>query len=220
MTFFVLGFKDILREMQYENPTTEVELEINTHCIEDIHHWEWFLSDLERLGFSHKSWGEREADVFKQLWSDRSYVVRDLVYSTIAHVKHGGNAMVALAVIEYLEAAFGVFINCFKPIVKRSGVYDELQYFGRLHVEEEETHTRGAWIEGRRTDTSGSITTIQLKENELETISRVVKEISEKLFMVFQFWFEEKDVYTRTAGFDILNQASDSYRHTKVVSHS
>lgn len=57
MTFFVLGFRDILESMRIKNPKTAVEKMLNTHCEEDSEHWRWFIDDLDTLGMNIEDWG-------------------------------------------------------------------------------------------------------------------------------------------------------------------
>ena len=43
MSYFVLGFRDILELVKYTNPQSDLEKAINHHCEEDSEHWKWFL---------------------------------------------------------------------------------------------------------------------------------------------------------------------------------
>ena len=55
MSYFVLGFRDILELAKRPNPKTELDFSINVHCEEDKEHWKWFLGDIQKLGYLNMS---------------------------------------------------------------------------------------------------------------------------------------------------------------------
>jgi hypothetical protein len=102
MSFFVLGFRDILRYLEYKTPQNEIEMMINTHCQEDSFHWKWFLSDMEKLGFGLHSWGSSVTDLLDKMWSDEDIPMRDMVYETFILINHHNNPKLSLNISKYL----------------------------------------------------------------------------------------------------------------------
>ncbi|MDH5325298.1 MAG: hypothetical protein OEZ68_20055 [Gammaproteobacteria bacterium] len=197
MLFFVLGFKDILESMSVSEPGTYLELEVNTHCLEDMDHWKWYLEDLGRLGFSEKSWGPSSFSIIENIWSSKSFVVRDLVYTTIYHVKRHNNPLISLVTIEMLEAAFGVFIDSMKDQLQHSGLYNRLQYFGKLHVDKELAHSRGAWVNGERIFPNENFKKSELDNVTCALLEDVVDDIAGKMLDVFNYWFHSRHDFVR-----------------------
>ena len=196
MLFFVLGFKDILTHMKIASPQTVWEHMINQHCEEDSNHWLWYLRDLEKLGFEQKSWGETTSDIFKTLWSDQNQSTRDMVYLSIHHIRKTENPLIKLSIIETLEAAFGVFIDCMNQPTQAHQVYNELEYFGKLHNDKEHDHSLGNWIDGHQENT-------ELSEQKLDVESRhqalaTVTILFDQFEKIFQTWFEQRTAYPRT----------------------
>jgi len=197
MLFFVLGFKDMLSAMHVSNPKTEIDLEINTHCDEDLDHWKWYLRDLESLGFIPQSWGSRMSDMFKQIWGDESYEVRNLVYTIVHQVKKFNNPLMSLIMIEYLEAAFAVFIRHMLVPIKQLGYFEQLEYFGKVHVEKEAAHSRGSWVDGHRSEPTSKFKQHQLDEKTLLQAEVIIDDISQKMLNVFNYWYSARNGFVR-----------------------
>lgn len=197
MLFFVLGFRDMLRVMKVSSPKSDMDYEINTHCDEDLDHWKWYLRDLERLGFISQSWGGRVSDIFRQIWGDASFEVRNIVYSIITEVKSRNNPTMSLILIEYLEAAFGVFVRYMMVPIHQSGYYDELQYFGILHVEKEANHSRGAWIDGQRSLPAQSLSLSDLDDGFSSDAEAVIDRTSAQMLRVFDYWYASRKDFVR-----------------------
>jgi len=197
MLFFVLGFKDILHTMRIEDPKTPIDFEINTHCEEDLDHWKWYLSDLEVLGFLPKSWGGSMADIFTKIWGNESIAARNLVYTTLYYIKKHNNPLISLAIIEVLEAAFGVFIRHMTVPINRAGVYEKLEYFGKTHIDKENAHARGAWTNGTRSDSSGSFQYHLLDEATYQIAEDIVDNIVSEFKAVFDYWYSARKEFVR-----------------------
>jgi len=199
MLFFVLGFKDILSAMHVSNPQTETDIEINKHCQEDLNHWKWYLRDLESLGFIPQSWGTRMSDMFQQIWGDESFEVRQLVYTVIHQVKKHNNPLMSLIIIEYLEAAFAVFIQHMLVPINKLGYYEQLEYFGKIHVEKEMAHSRGSWVEGQRSEPASGFKKHIIDDATLQQAIIVIDEISVQMQNVFNHWFSARKDFVRFA---------------------
>lgn len=153
MTFFVLGFKDILEASRVANPQTSLDDDINTHCEEDSEHWLWFLQDLEhlaKLGLEASFSSKDSSALLQAVWSEDTYRVRSHTYRVVSHVINAKSTEEKLIIIDCLEAAFSVFINGLNQLTQRSGLYRKLRYFGEEHHVDEASHTLGSWVEGER----------------------------------------------------------------------
>lgn len=151
MTFFVLGFRDILESMKIDNPQSDVDKTLNIHCEEDSEHWRWFIEDLNKLGMQTQYWGGNVSAILHHIWSPDHYIVRDLVYRVIHHVHSSRSTNEKLIIVECLEAAFAAFIENLNPLTKKIGMYQKLRYFGEHHYEKEADHAAGSWIDEDKT---------------------------------------------------------------------
>ncbi len=203
MLFFVLGFKDILNVMSTPNPKTEIEIELNIHCEEDLDHWKWYLQDLETMGFIPESWGGSMNNMFQQIWGDKNSDVRNFVYTIIHHVKKHNNPLISMVMIEYLEAAFAVFIRHIRVPINKMGLYEKLSYFGKIHVEKEESHSHGSWVDGQRSQTSGQINHT-LDDSTFRQANLLLDELSVKMLQVFDTWYTTRNEFSRFMPQEVL----------------
>jgi hypothetical protein len=147
MSFFVLGFRDLLEYMRVPFPSNPAEFMLNEHCSEDSDHWLWFLQDLETLQLPSQAWGgEHVSKKLQLVWSPQNAAVRRQVYDIIVMINNCKNAQEKLVIIECLEAAFAAFIESLNVLTKRLGVYQKLVYFGEKHYDKESEHTMGSWL--------------------------------------------------------------------------
>ncbi len=147
MTFFVLGFRDLLEYLRVPFPSNSAEFMLNEHCSEDSDHWLWFLQDLETLQLSQQAWGgNRVSDTLKLIWSPQNAAVRRQVYDIVVMISNCKNAQEKLVIVECLEAAFAAFIESLNVLTKRLGTYHKLVYFGEHHYDKEAEHTMGSWL--------------------------------------------------------------------------
>lgn len=148
MTFFVLGFRDLLEYLRIPFPSNSVEHMLNEHCSEDGDHWLWFLQDLEKLQLSAQAWGgPRVADALELIWSPQSAAIRRQIYDIVIMINNCKSAQEKLVIVECLEAAFAAFIENLNVLTKRMGVYHQLVYFGEHHYDKESEHTMGSWLD-------------------------------------------------------------------------
>ncbi len=159
MTYFVLGFRDILALAKRERSVSEsvsdldeLDLAINTHCEEDREHWKWFLSDIEKLGYLNTT---PEKFLFR-IWSDEEQMPRRMIYHITHLIQSETDSRLILVMIECLEAAFAVFIESLKPQLVKRGFYEKLTYFGQKHDLGEQSHAMGSWIEDQAAGEKGS----------------------------------------------------------------
>ena len=185
MTFFVMGFRDILEIIRVESPKSELDRQINHHCDEDSHHWLLFLEDLKTLNMDIEYWGGSIQSVLKTLWSDDSFCVRKLLYQVVTHIQSTTSSEEKLLVLECLEAAFAAFIMNMNILTRNNGDYIHLKYLGQQHFEEESDHDMGNWIEGDKTSEQEKSITVNIRERFMHYI---VDDIFDGFNEVFTFW--------------------------------
>ncbi|RYY02059.1 MAG: hypothetical protein EOO53_15155 [Gammaproteobacteria bacterium] len=189
MTFFILGFRDILEEARIKNPKSDVELALNAHCDEDSGHWLWFIEDLKTLNMDVNYWGGDMSSILKMLWSPESYPVRELVYRITNHIRTSKTAEEKMIIVDCMESTFSVFINSLNVITHRNGFYNKLKFFGSEHFDAESNHASGNWLEGEKQhdDDHSHYSNIQLFR--LSHMSFVIDDIFNGFDQVFNYWY-------------------------------
>lgn len=148
MTFFVLGFRDLLEYLRVPFPSNPVEFMLNEHCSEDSDHWLWFLQDLEKLQLPVQAWGGQHiANALELIWAPQSAAIRRQIYDIVVMINNCKSAQEKLVIVECLEAAFAAFIENLNVLTKRMGIYQQLVYFGEHHYDKEAEHTMGSWLD-------------------------------------------------------------------------
>lgn len=193
MTFFVLGFRDILSYLKRKSPKDVWDHAINVHCEEDANHWLWFIEDLQKIGVDETDWGKNFSSLLTQTWSENGYAARDMVYTLIHFAKTNNDPFVNLALIESLEAAFAVFINVLMPTIEKNGWQNELRYFGSRHHEDESNHALGTWVGDTSIDTN--LHNVQLTDRQRDEATIILRETFVKFHILFESWYNQKDSF-------------------------
>ena len=186
MSFFVLGFRDLLEYLRVPFPGNSAEFMLNEHCTEDSDHWLWFLQDLETLQLNAQAWGgENISNKLELIWSPQNAAVRRQVYDIIVMISNCKNAQEKLVIIECLEAAFAAFIENLNVLTKRLGVYQKLVYFGEQHYNKESEHAMGSWLN------TGETKKTKTKSQQAEELIRssVMVQMVEDIFNGFDSMF-------------------------------
>lgn len=197
MLYFILGFKDILENLEYANPQNQYEQMVNQHCAEDKDHWRWYLQDLKTLGFTEESWGPDLFAKAENLWSADHKPTRDLVYLCIYLIKKFRSAKASLIIIECLEATFGVFMTTLQKRISNSPAYSELYFFGQTHHHQETNHSIGHWIEDGESETRSALRVedIQFSVEEQQELATAIQLIFEQFELVFESWFASRNIF-------------------------
>jgi hypothetical protein len=193
MTFFVLGFRDVLSYIKRTNPKDFWDHSINTHCEEDANHWQWFIEDLQKIGVKETVWGNDFSELLTTTWSETGYASRDMIYTLVHYAKVNSDPFVNLAMIESLEAAFAVFINALMPQIENRGWQNDLRYFGSRHHEDESNHALGSWV--GETAIDNNLKNILLNDIQKTQAEFIVKETFRKFHTVFESWYGQKDKF-------------------------
>ncbi|RYF97632.1 MAG: hypothetical protein EOO07_39345 [Chitinophagaceae bacterium] len=185
MAFFVLGFKDMLKNLQVQNPKNSVDNMLNHHCQEDSDHWQWFLEDLKTLKLGIDKWGGDIGSALGLIWSDFDFPVRNQVYRVMHYLFQCRSTHEKLILVECLEAAFAAFVINLNHLTQRSGQFDSLKYFGRHHFEEESSHAMGSWLSDGGKLPVASDSSYQIRA---DTMLAMVDDIFAGFNQVFSIW--------------------------------
>jgi hypothetical protein len=129
MTFFVLGFKDLMGMIRFDEPKGRFEEAVNKQCEEDSQNWKWFLEDLAIL---NQRWlKENSINVITEIWDDENIEVRKTQYIITSYFLQITNASARMLILEVLEICFAYFTSKLKTILIEEGLYNTLNYFGR-----------------------------------------------------------------------------------------
>lgn len=136
---FILGFTDLCKYAFCQEPTSsKVQLILNQHAYEDANHWQWFLEDMESLGFNYQL---EMNDALFFLWHEETKTSRLVTYELYKYIAES-TEIEKLIILESIEGVANIFLSSTKQVT------DELQlttdkkykYFGGLHVEAEQDH--------------------------------------------------------------------------------
>lgn len=188
MLFFIMGFKDLLSSIHIENPKTKLEHIISTHCEEDLHHWKWYISDLQSLGYSNL--GNDLMEFSSNLWSEEKKSARELIYKSFNYHYNRPSLVTDFILIEVMEATFGAFSESMKKCVMSGGAFSRLDFFGEVHHHAEENHTSGTWIDGESIDSS--ISSIALDSKEKDFAANMVLDLFSHFEEMFSMWHSSR----------------------------
>lgn len=186
MTFFVLGFRDILETLRIENPQSDADRQLNQHIEEDSEHWQWFIQDLEKLDLSNSAFTGSLSDILSSIWKNDTFAVRNQVYQVIHRIQLCETTEEKLLVVECLEAAFAAFIDNFSVVIKALGLYTELTYFGQRHYEDEAGHQAGSWLDDDHHHAVDEAMTVDIARTPF--MRETIQSIFEGFHRVFNVW--------------------------------
>ncbi|MCT4643094.1 MAG: hypothetical protein N4A33_12455 [Bacteriovoracaceae bacterium] len=192
MMFFIMGFKDLLSQIEIENPKTKLEFIISNHCKEDLGHWVWYIEDLKQLGFD--TWSKDLLNFSADLWSDNTKEARELIYKSFSYFYSKPSLINDLVLIEVMEATFGAFITPMEKCVKEAGSFNQLKFFGHIHHHAEENHSTGSWIEEGHL--GSDIKEFEMSLMEKQFASRMIYDLFEGFSKMFFMWYENREKYT------------------------
>lgn len=195
MAHFILTFGDINKYMlRYETAETLHHSMVNTHTLEDDHHWPWYLEDLAKLGFDVEAKG---SDWMRFLWGEETKVNRILTYR-LAPLIASANSLERLVIIEAIEETGNVLFTEIEKLsrVLSSRLGAELRYCGEFHFSRESGHTVG--IDHRE------LASVTLEAAARERGMRLVDQV----FDLFEAWTHELLRYAVAHPVDVSCQTS------------
>lgn len=166
---FVMSFADLCAEVLRSEPAQDAyQRLVNVHLSEDENHWQWFLSDLGKLGLARPL---TLAESLRLLWSPETLPTRMLTYE-ICRLGLHADSLRKLALLHVVEAAFQVTIAAIADVAaafeRERGV--RLDYLGPSHKASEDAHTVG------RPEVHAEIADIQLGEDRYVEFRELTRE--------------------------------------------
>lgn len=181
---FIMSFGDLNKYVFREKEAvTKAALIINKHTLEDDHHWPWFVTDLEKLGFNQNM---SFTQVLRFLWSEQTKVSRQLSYFLSAYTLQADPIMKLIA-IEAIEATGNVLFSRTAKIASEltAVTKQDYIYFGEFHFNLETGHAMGEH-EGEEYLEQIELTDVQRQE---------AYEMVKKIFSIFTDWTNELLTY-------------------------
>lgn len=184
---FIMSFADLNKYALRQEPTNDkIQKILNQHTYEDDFHWQWFLEDLQKLGFNHNL---QFNDSLRLLWSEETKTSRLLSYQLYQYIAQS-EPIEKLIVLEAIEATSDVLVSVTKLVT------DELQlttnhnyrYFGECHFDAEKDHNAYSY------DVNQFIATIYISE---KTRQRSI-ELIDRVFDLFAQWTHDLLAYAQS----------------------
>jgi hypothetical protein len=177
---FIMGFSDLCKYYLRQEPTNDkVQMILNQHTYEDDFHWQWFIKDLEKLGFNCSF---ALNDVIQFLWGDQTKLSRLLTYELQNLIVHA-EAVDKLIIMETMESAADVMLSTTKQITEELKLitHQKYEYFGCSHCDAEHDHNTNS------KDAREFIKSIQIPaKNRQNSMDLVIK-----VFELFTQWNQE-----------------------------
>ena len=180
MLFFSCGGPDIitlLMRSEKENKHLNfIEKKINAFINEDNFHYNYYLKDLEMLGYTIEKFGSVNA-VIRHVFSEEAIPVRKLVYSLGNYSRQHLDPLLRLTLCELIEAGlFDLFTTIYQKIIKQhNSPFAHLHYFGDTHVHLEVNHTVTSWFSKKDSD----VTQIEIPHHLFPILMQAIDEIME-----------------------------------------
>ena len=121
MLYFSINASDFLDYIKIDKPEkelNELERRVNTFINEDNFHYNFYLRDLELLGYTFEKFGS-VAGVLRHVWATEGLTTRKLVYSCFRAISRDQSPFMAMTICETLEAGLlDLFTVVYKHIYK------------------------------------------------------------------------------------------------------
>jgi len=178
MAPFILSFGDLNKfVLRAERPGDLYQDMVNTHTLEDDHHWPWYLEDFQKLGFDAEMRGSAWMNF---LWGEETLQNRVLMARLTALVA-GTSSVERLVIIEAIEETGNVLFSTMLPlaVALEEETGEELRYCGPFHFNMESGHAVGA--------DHKALANIALCESDRERCLAMVDEV----YAAFEAWTHE-----------------------------
>ncbi len=174
---FIMSFADLCKYTLRQEPTNDkIQALLNQHTYEDDYHWQWFLEDIQKLGFNFSL---QFNDSLKFLWSQETKTSRFLSNELYRNITQS-DTLGKWVILEAMEAAADVFLTHTRKITKEIQLItnQEFKYFGNCHLNAESDHT------AHSEDVGKLLADIQIaEENQAQYTSLV-----DTIFELFSQW--------------------------------
>lgn len=199
---FIMSFGDLNKHVLRVEPTqSSIQKLINQHTYEDDNHWEWFLEDIEKLGFNKAT---NFSDTLKFLWSNETKIPRQISWDLYRYASHISPEL-KLVMVEAIEATGSIFLSFVRQVANELKDITEVdyKYFGSHHHSIDSQHS----IISEKSDDWIAMITLS-KETHHEAIKLV-----NKVFQLFTDFTNELLKFSET------NCLSSFIYDSKVLEH-
>ncbi|MGL5832496.1 MAG: hypothetical protein ACRC1Z_04590 [Waterburya sp.] len=183
---FIMGFSDLCKYSLRQEPTNErIQMILNQHTYEDDFHWQWFIKDLETLGFNCSL---AFNDAIQFLWSDQTKVSRLVTYELYSLIVNA-RAVDKFIIMEAIESVANIFLSATKYITEELKLitHQKYEYFGHSHCEAEHDHNTNS------KDAREFINSIQITPKARKRSIYLVEEV----FKLFAQWNQELLIFAQ-----------------------
>jgi hypothetical protein len=178
MAHFIMSFGDLNKfVLRQECPGDLYQDLVNTHTLEDDHHWPWYLEDFGKLGFDAEM---RGSDWMNFLWGEETQQNR-ILFARLTALISGTTSLERLVVIEAIEETGNVLFSTILPLAVaiEAQIGEELRYCGPFHFNLESGHAVGADHQ--------ALANVSLGERDRARCTAMVDEV----FSAFEAWTHE-----------------------------
>lgn len=136
---YIMSFADLSKYALRQEPTKDkIQLILNQHTYEDDFHWQWFLEDMQKLGFNYSL---EFNESLKLLWGDKTKNSRLLTYQLYKYITQS-EPIEKLIILEAMEAISDVFLSCTQKVTQELTLTTclEYKYLGDCHFDAEKNH--------------------------------------------------------------------------------
>lgn len=177
---YIMGFSDLCKYSLRQEPTNDkIQMILNQHTYEDDFHWQWFIKDLEKLGFNCSL---SLNDAIQFLWSDQTKLSRLLTHELHSLIIHA-EAVDKLIIMETMESAANIFLSITNQVTEELKLitHQKYEYFGCSHCDAEHDHNTNS------KNAREFIKSIQISAEARQNSMCLV----EKVFELFTEWNQE-----------------------------
>lgn len=209
MLFFSCGGPDVITLlMQQDKPVNHmnfIEKKINAFINEDNFHYNFYLQDLETMGYTMEKFGSVNA-VVRHIYAQEAIPVRKLVYS-LGHYSHQNqDPLLRLTLCELIEAGlFDLFVTIYKRLVKKeNSPIANLHYFGDTHVNLEMNHTVTTWFSGNESDVADLDIPAYIAPLLVQAVTEIMDNFNEMYLAFHEIIIKGDTIFPKK--YDISNQ--------------
>ncbi len=201
---FIMFFGELNRDILRDEPTDDpIQDLVNRHTHEDETHWQWLLSDLQKLG---QDTPQKYSDMLRFLWGDSQKNAR-VLSNELYRLSTEASPKMRFVIIEAIEATSSIFINSAQAaaldLKKEKDI--ELQFFGHDHHAVDSDHS----IHGQLSEEVKALITFDQGE-EREAFEKV-----ERVFEIFTGFAQE--LFQQTEKSKTLRKPQEISRHHETL---
>lgn len=206
---FVMSFGDLNKYVLQQHPTSDkIQEIINQHTAEEHNHWNWFLEDIQALGYDFNI---NFNSTLKFLWSEETKSARWISYQLYRFI-YDADSIQKLVVLEAMEATSSVFFSEISKVAEELYKTKSIKcrYFGEHHLKAEESHS--AFMP----ETDDYINKIFIPQKRKEELATIVNQIFNLFSDLTESFFQYAIKYQDNS-FPLNSYCSQSYDYEYII---